>query len=135
MKKQLVILMLPFVSTGAMAEWTSVGRTTDDSAIYADLATIHKAGNKIVMLDLKDYQTEQGGAGARFLSKTTLLEYDCKEELFRRLTVTLFRENMGAGRVVDSYSGAPGKWQPAQLGSVIGALWHIACEYAAQHSD
>ena len=126
MEKLLSALVLALVSTGVMAEWTSVGRA-DDSDVYVDLATIRKAGSKVNMWDLKDFQAAQGGAGAKFLSKKTQLEYDCKERQSRRLAVILSGENMGAGVVVDSYSGTPGKWQPVQSGSVVEALWKIAC--------
>ena len=128
MKKLLLALMLALVSIGTMAEWILVGRT-DDGAVYVDLAIIHKADNKVRMWDLKDFQAGQGGAGAKFLSKKTQLEYDCKDERFRRLGIVLFRENMGAGAVVDSYSGDAGKWQPVQSGSLAETLREIACAH------
>ncbi len=92
MKKLLVAVMLALVSTGAMAEWTAVSED-EELTHYVDLATIRKSGDKVKMWLLKDYKTvQEGAAGEKYLSAKVQGGYDCKEEQWRLLAVTLFSE-------------------------------------------
>ena len=125
MRKFVVVLLL--LSTPAWAEWTLVGGS-DISDIYADLATIRKRGNMVKMWSLYDLKTARPFAGTPYLSSKDQDEYDCDRERSRFLSYSVHSENMGGGRTIYSDTEA-GKWTPLPTGSVVEALWRIACDH------
>lgn len=126
MKKLLLTLMLAFVSTGAMAEWTQVS-VNDVFTQYADFTTIRKTGDKVTMWELLDYKSEQKRApGTRYWSEKAHKEYACKEEQVRLLAISGFSKRKGDGKVIYSVS-APAKWEPVQPASVSDFLLVKAC--------
>jgi hypothetical protein len=124
MRKFVVVLLL--LSTPAWAEWTLVG-DSDASDIYADLATIRKRGGVAKMWSLYDLKTARPFAGTLYFSSKDQDEYDCDGGRTRFLSFSVHSGNMGGGRTI--YSDAErGKWTPLPTGSVIEALWRIACD-------
>ena len=126
MNKLLLALMLALTSTSAMAAWTAVSNS-DNFTTYVDLATISKAGNRVKMWELRNYKNVQKLAGDKYLSQITQVEYDCKKEQSRPLTISQFSEIRGNGRVVFSRGNPSDKWLPAKPGSVAKTLLKIAC--------
>jgi hypothetical protein len=128
MKKLLLTLVLVFISTDTMAEWTKVGESEHKGGYtaYADLASIRKAGNRVKMWTLSDYKIEQKASGVNFLSEKIRREYDCVEEQMRILAFSLFSWNMEKGELVRSYS-QPQKWEEVQPGGMDEAEWKVAC--------
>ena len=118
MKKLLIILMLALASASAMAEWTDVaGNDEVGATVYADLATIRKAGNKVKMWTMYDYKTAQEISLYKYLSYKSQWEFDCKEEQQRNLYISYFSGNMGNGNPVFSFDD-PSKFIPIAPGSV-----------------
>lgn len=127
MGKLLLTLMLVLASTGALAEWTEVGRNHSSGMTqYADSATIQKTGKMVKMWDLIDYKSVVVFSGNRFISGKRQQEYDCEENKIRVLAYTQFIEHMGNGKVVFS-SNDPNKWESVVPESMGEALWKIAC--------
>lgn len=105
MHKATLMMLLAVMSSSAVAEWVPVvGNETVGATAYADPATIRKTGNKVKMWDLLDYKTAQGDAGMQYMSMKAQTEYDCKEEQSRPLYLSFHSENMGKGKVVDTYN-------------------------------
>ena len=123
MRKLVVVLLL--LSTPAWAEWTLVG-DSDLSDVYADLATIRKRGNKVKMWSLYDLKTARPFAGIPYLSSKDQDEYDCDGERTRFLSFSVHSGNMGGGSTI-YFDADPGKWTALPAGSVVEALWKIAC--------
>lgn len=126
MRKSILIMLLAVVSSSAWAEWVEVSRN-DTSTIYANPATIRKAGDIVKMWYLIDYRIIQGAnVGSPFLSSKDQSEYDCKEERTRTLYFTNHSGNMGGGD--NNYSSeTPLNWRPISPGSVGESLWQFAC--------
>lgn len=129
MKKLLLTLMLAFMSTGTMAEWSKVGESDDKGGYtaYADLASARKAGSRVKMWMLFDYKIEQKTSGVIFLSEKIRREFDCEEEQMRVLAFSLFSWNMEKGDLVRSYN-QPQKWEKIQPESMDEAEWKVACK-------
>ncbi len=89
MKKILLALTFVFISSEALAQWTLIGETPDKGGytIYADLASIRKASNRVKMWILLDYKIEQRTLGATYLSEKIRREFDCEEEQMRTLAL------------------------------------------------
>jgi hypothetical protein len=130
MRKFIVLMLLAMVSRGAAAEWVKVGGTNDGTVAYVayvDSATMRRAGYRVKMWRLYDYETAQVLDGKRYLSSKAQQEFDCIEEKSRVHYFIQYSGNMGSGNVVYSSSGTPGNWTPIILGSVGEAKWAFAC--------
>ena len=85
-----------------MAEWVAV--TTHDSGhIYADPSTIIREGNQVKMWTLVDYKKPKIIAPQLkpIMSMKSQIEFDCKENLSRMISIFTYPENMGVGEAGD----------------------------------
>ena len=140
MRKVILTILLMVMSTGAAAQWEQwfvpksnlsewvVANYNEAVTIYADIATIRKAGNMAQMWDLTDFRT--GGkvisGDKRSLSFKKDQEYDCNGQRARILYISWHSENMGAGEILGS-DRSPGDWRPILPGTVFEKLWRTAC--------
>jgi len=127
MKKLLLVLMLTFMSTNVMAEWTALKWTHEDGGLtlYVDYTTIRKKDNIIKMLSLVDFEVTEKGEVDLFSSRAQN-EYDCKEKKIRQLFYALYSDSMGKGKMEHSNSEHL-KWLPVRPGSMEEAMWKVAC--------
>jgi len=126
MRKVILMVVLTGVSGSAVAEWLAVDenkiRTT-----YANQATIRKKGNIVEMWELRDFKSVQAEVeGESYRSIMIQKEYDCKKGQYRIPTYSYHSESMGEGKIVDAGS-KPGGWRVVTPGSVVEALWKLAC--------
>lgn len=127
MWKIILLMLLAITSSSAAAKWIPVSHNEETPAIYADRATIRKAGNKVRMWELTDYKTAQKLNGSKpYMSTKIQHEYDCKKEKYQTLYLFAHSGNMGAGKVV-SIATNRSKWTPVLDGSIDRILWEIAC--------
>jgi hypothetical protein len=127
MKKLLLLLMLVFINTSVMAEWTAVTWNHEDGGLtlYVDYTTISIEGDKVRMLSLADFEIVEENEVELFSSRAQN-EYDCKEKKIRQLFYSLYSGSMGKGKMEHSNSEHL-KWMPIQSGSMEDAMWTIAC--------
>jgi hypothetical protein len=127
MRKLLLVLMLTFMSTNVMAEWTALKWTHEDGGLtlYVDYTTIRKKDNIIKMLSLVDFEVTEKGEVDLFSSRAQN-EYDCKEKKIRQLFYALYSDSMGKGKMEHSNSEHL-KWLPVRPGSMEEAMWKVAC--------
>lgn len=126
MRRAALITLLAVASSGAAAQWVEVG-SNDNTTIYADPATIRKAGDLVKMWHLIDYTKARGIDGLKpYMSARALDEYDCKLARTRMLSIAVHSGNMGEGEVLGT-STDPGKWQPVLPDSLVETLWAFAC--------
>ena len=96
--------------------------------IYADAATISRAGDMVKMWGIFDYKIPQVMPGdKRYLSQKTHNEYDCKDERMRTLFFLRHPANMGKGSPVHSSDGIPGNWTSAAAGNIQKGFFKVAC--------
>lgn len=126
MHKFILMIVLAFANTSAMAEWIKLGSNGSDT-FYADPTTIIKSAYKVKMQTLHDYKTAIQIAGLAFLSSEVQEEYDCKKNQTRTLYFSFRSRNLGKGRKV--YSEAdPHEWEPVRTGSIRETLLKFACK-------
>ncbi len=110
-------LLVPGIAP-AWAEWVEWVKPLDvarDTAVrYFDPATIRKNGNLRRIWQLNDLK-ERSRNG--LLSVRFLVEYDCKEERLRTLSVTSFSGPMATGEIIISNNDAD-QWQYAAPGTL-----------------
>lgn len=126
MREGILTLVLAIASSIAAAEWVEV--THDEiSAVYADPATIGRAGEVVKMWTLLDFKAAQARPyGTPYMSQKTQHEYDCKAQRARIVDFLRYSENMGGGEAVPT-DADPEEWKPVATGSVVEKLWEIAC--------
>ena len=151
MRKFILILMLVFVSSNAMAEWVEVTaihsqESPESQVAYVDPATIHKNGN-LMMVVLVDHQSGLSKGIENRLDKLFFSrsngditkswkvqdEFDCKDNKLRMLSYIAYSEHMGKGEIVPN-DVATNQWEPVVPGSIGEALWKYACGKKWGHS-
>ena len=127
MRKAILMMLLAGVNSSAAAEWAAIDEA-ETSTVYADAATIRKAGNMVRMWSLYDFTTPQSGISVNepFLSMSNQYEYDCKDKRLRIFAVSFHSGNMAKGKVIKSATRA-GDWKSVAPGAISDLLWKIAC--------
>lgn len=127
MHRIILMLILVVLSSSAMAEWIKIGSSNNLTA-YAEPSTIRKAGNRVKMWSMYDFDTAKihTDTGKPYMSARGQTEFDCKEEQYRTLSFTLRSENMDRGEVVFTSSEIH-NWNPIAPRSIDETLWKIAC--------
>ena len=127
MRKLLLMLMLIFISTSVMAEWTALKWSHEDGGLtlFVDYTTIRKEGDKVKMLSLVDFKIIEKDEIDLYSSRAQN-EYDCKEKQIRQLFYALYSDSMGKGKMEHANSEHL-NWLPVQPGSMEEALWKVAC--------
>lgn len=122
--KKLFLVCLMMLAGSAWAEWVLTLRN-GDSIIYIDPETIRKDGNLRRVWTLIDYAQKSTNGRA---STRLRVEYDCKEERHRVLSLSTHSEAMAGGDQLVSHTYAePIKWDdiPPQTGFVT--ILKIVC--------
>ena len=127
MRKSLLMLMLIFISTSVMAEWTALKWSHEDGGLtlFVDYTTIRKEGDKVKMLSLVDFKVIEKDE-TDFYSSRAQNEYDCKEKKIRQLYYSLYSDSMGKGKMEHANSEHL-NWLPVQPRSMEEAMWKVAC--------
>ena len=139
MRKLILTALLTLLSSNAVAQWEQwflpknsmsewvVANQNGGVTIYADTATIRRAGSMAHMWDLTDFRSGPVlGGDKRSLSFKKEQEYDCNKQQARILYISWHSQNMGAGEILGSDRN-PGDWRPVLLGSILERLWRTAC--------
>jgi hypothetical protein len=121
------MLMLIFISTSVMAEWTALKWSHEDGGLtlFIDSTTIRKEGDKVKMLSLVDFEVIEKGETDLYSSRAQN-EYDCKEKQIRQLFYALYSDSMGKGKMEHANSEHL-NWLPVRPGSMEEAMWKVAC--------
>ncbi len=129
MRKVIWMVLLAVVSSSAIAEWIKVGNDEDGVTIYANHATIRKAGNRVKIWSMYDLTKPESAAnGKQYLSLKIQTEFDCKAEQLRELYYSNYSKNMGWGDLVFNYREPDSvKWKPLVPESINEALWKYVC--------
>jgi hypothetical protein len=123
--KKLLIIFLLLTTSSTWAAWTLVSSNADSGdTFYIDVETIRKDGNLRKVWELMDLRQPSNG-GAK--SRRVRTEYDCKEERTRVLSLDVFSENMGKGKVLASFTEIE-KWADIPPGTVSENLLKAVCK-------
>ena len=126
MKRIALAWLLAILNGSTAAEWVGVS-DSDDFIVYADPATIRRAGNLVTMSDLTDLKFPRPSPlGKQYSSSTAHSEFDCQDERIRTLYFTLHSGQMGGGDLIETVSESS-KWLTIAPESVLKILWRFAC--------
>ncbi len=129
MRKFILMALLSFVSSNAMAGWVAVTATTDNSVTFYVYPDATRKNDSVVKMwwleDLK--QADKAGNDKPYSSAKGLDEFDCQKVQRRTLAFSEYSGNMGSGEVSLSSDYESPKWSPISPDSVEEALWKYAC--------
>jgi hypothetical protein len=143
-RKAILIMLLSFVSTHAMAAWVKLTaihsqESPEIQIAYVDPDTIKKNENLVKMMVLVDHQSGLSKEAetrldslfsgfTRDITKSWKVEdeFDCKNRKLRMLSYTPYSNHMGIGEIVPN-NVVTGEWEPVLPESIGEALWKYAC--------
>ena len=118
-----LLLCLLFISGSASAEWVKFGET-DNIYHYIDPTTIRKDGNLRKVWQIHDLkQRSKDGE----LSRRFRLEYDCKNERYRFLSISEHSGPMASGITLYQSTEEGNKWSDIPPGSKGEDALKIVC--------
>lgn len=105
MKKLLLVILLTFISTTAMAEWTYVAES-DATNVYIDIASKRKVGKKVTVWRLMDFKSPEKWNNKDYLSVVFKTEFDCGNETLKDINITAYSGNMQKGESLGSLNSS-----------------------------
>ena len=122
MKRTIVAVLLLMAFAPAQAEWVRVSQIRD-SVYYIDQATIRKNGHLRRVWVLQDLRKRhQDGE----LSRRLLMEYDCKGERMRNLSISEHLAPMASGQAMSTDS-TPEPWVSIPRNTPAEVIFKIIC--------
>jgi len=123
MRKIILMMLLAFVSSSAIAEWIKVGGS-ELFTPYIYLNTINNKVNKAKMWEMYDNNKPRENSKP-FMSEMAQYEYDCNTVQRRKIVSTFYSGNMGSGELLhtETYNDA---FKPISPG-MQDSLWQLAC--------
>jgi hypothetical protein len=123
--KRMKGLLLVAAITYAMpvhADWIPYA-SRDGSTFYADTNTVRSIGKfrRVWALRNLSVPTEDG-----IQSRRTLIEFDCKQEAYRNLSLTRFKGPMASGEIAESIN-VPGEWKYVPPQTHLQLLLAVVC--------
>jgi len=109
------------------AVWVEVGVNDDGATVYADPASIRKAGNRVKMWSLHDHKSVRNTLGLMNLSSRSLNEYDCKVKQVTMHFLYVHSGNMGRGEALQINGEYCCWWSHVSPGTINEILWKTAC--------
>lgn len=120
------LLSLVVFSPTSHAKWVDIG----DSHLmtyYVDMANIRRDGNMAKVWTLINFKSVQFIQGKPYLSSKEQYQVNCKEEISKHLYSATFKNQMGTGDVVDTFTYRDTQWEPAPPDSIRAIMGEIAC--------
>ena len=98
--KKLIYICFALLASTAWAEWLKVAEHPGlGITYYIDPATVQKDGNFRQVLQLQDLKQRHKTG---YLSGSTRLEFDCKDKRVKGLFFSVYADQMGKGKTLDS---------------------------------
>jgi hypothetical protein len=119
--KKLFLVCLMMLAGSAWAEWV-IYETTDTNTFYYDPTTIRKDGNMRQVWVLLNWRKRDKD---NVMSHRLRYEYDCKQERYRFLAISVHTEPMAGGEILLQNLDTP--WIDIAPATAAAAMFKIAC--------
>jgi hypothetical protein len=121
MKKLIVVFL--FLAAPAWADWVLV-YDMNEASFYIDPASVRKEGRRLKVTGLQDLKVRDVDGAA---SRRAQAEYDCANARYRLLSLTVYPEPMGRGKILWSMDANPDGWVPLPPGTGVEVFVGMAC--------
>jgi hypothetical protein len=119
------LILCALISEATSAAWTKAN-TSSAGTTYIDRDTILRAGDKVKVWELTDYD-EVPVKQFPYLSTKRHSEYDCKEKKYRLISISSHSGHMGTGEVMITATNYSPKWEPLLPGSTGQLVMKLSC--------
>ena len=124
MRKIFFFLLMAF-SCSVWAEWVLVTKSEARGVFfYIDPASIRREGNLRKFWQLADFKERNKSLDKSYRSK---IELDCKEEIFRVSSITIFSESMLKGNITNSFNYPNSEWENIAPGTLDADTMEYVC--------
>ena len=120
--KKLFLVCLMMIAGSAWAEWVMFTKN-EEVTFYFDPARIRKDGNLRRNWELLDFRKRRAEGE---MSRRVRREYDCKQERYRFLAVSLHSEPMAGGTILFSID-EENNWRAIAPGTFDETIFNIVC--------
>ena len=129
MKKFLGVLLLVLLWCNVgYADWKQVAEAIKSkNKVYVDTNSVKKIGNKVIFLQLSSYTTPLDSGRILWLSDIAKTEANCTNKKVRELSLTLYENRMGKGKVLASTDDVT-DWYDPKPGSIQMSAINYACK-------
>ena len=126
--KKLLFLSLLFSSAVSYADLAKIS-VRDNVSVYIDVKSIQVKKNIVKLIVIVNETKDLLMDKERLIYKSTrsLLQYDCKRQLVRGLSIKLFTESMGEGTLIHQDKN-PYPYEPIKKGSLDVDVMNEACK-------
>lgn len=121
-RKTLLLALLLVTGWSAWAEWEKVD-LSDNSDFYIDPQSIRQDGNHVRVWEIQNLK-QQSKKGE--LSRRARMEYDCKQERNRILSISTHSGPMASGTTLVDAEGNR-KWVDIPPGTAVETVLKIVC--------
>jgi len=125
-KKYLLALMLLF-ALPASAEWRQVAEGADGALLFADFGTFRKDGSTIRFWQLTNFSKPKKAFGRDVFSLRARVEFDCKQERERLISISLFSDFFATGEVITSEDTGT-NWRDIPPDTVASTVFQSVCK-------
>ena len=123
----MLVLLMTLASSSAMAEWVRV-HGNDKVTVYADPSTMRNRLYIARIMTLFDFRAENVlRDGNQYMSVIRETEFNCRENLQRMISYSIYSGKMGRGRMLDSGNEAQ-DWKPVSRANIALDMKSFACE-------
>lgn len=123
MKKAIIACVMATSAASAFAEWTFVSES-EKTNFYIDKGSIRKNGGQRTVWQISD-QKQRNNDGE--MSTRTKMEYDCKRERVRTLSLSTHSESMAEGKVLLSLEADPKGWKSIPPETIYETIFQMVC--------
>ena len=118
-----LLLALLLVTGSAWADWVQVAER-EDMVLYIDPETIRKDGDLRRVWQIQNYkQRDKNGE----MSSRVRIEYDCKQERYRMLSLNTRSGPMASGTSLFQSSSEDIQWRDIPPGNLVEIVLKIVC--------
>jgi len=120
------LMFLTVTSGNAMAEWVRVS-SNDKVTTYADPGAARKRLNIVKIWTLFDFKAENTlSDGSQYYSIMRETEFNCRENLQRMLSYSIYSGRMGKGKILES-GAEPQELKPVSKANIAQEMKNFAC--------
>jgi hypothetical protein len=130
MMKYLLALLI-MVSSPAWAEWAKVAEGVEGTELFVNYSTIRIEGSKRKVWQLTNFSIPKTALGREVLSLRARVEFDCKQEQQRLLSVSIFSQYFAGGEVIKTENDGT-NWQDIPPDAVGWKILQSVCKAPAR---
>jgi hypothetical protein len=128
-KYLLALVML--VALPVSAEWKQVAEGADEAMLFVDFGTFRKDGSIVRFWQLTNFSKPKRAFGKDVFSLRARVEFDCKQEREKLISISLFSEFFAKGEVITSDDTGT-NWSDIPPDTVASTVFQSVCKAPAR---